>query len=127
MVTRTLIVVAAIAVLSGCGSSCESLQEEIQDIGREINKNPESALDYAEELDGLRHIREASPLSWMSMFPITSPAKLRVPMIQRPSRGGTSCSSKGVASMSSMVSNKSATEVAMDSFMSNVPDSAMIK
>lgn len=54
MGTRIGILMAAMVLLPGCGASCESLQEELQDIGKEIRNNPETALDRAEELDGLR-------------------------------------------------------------------------
>ncbi len=40
--------------LSGCGESCESVQDEIEEIGRDIQKNPSSAPGRAEELEDLR-------------------------------------------------------------------------
>lgn len=40
--------------LSACGDSCESLQEEIQEIGREIQQSPGSAMERGEELQELR-------------------------------------------------------------------------
>lgn len=55
--SRFIIVMAGLGMvlgLAGCGESCESVQNEIEDIGREISKNPSSAPDRAEELEALR-------------------------------------------------------------------------
>ncbi|MCW8907118.1 MAG: hypothetical protein OQL28_07700 [Sedimenticola sp.] len=41
-------------LLSGCGDSCESIQDEIQDIGMEVQKDPASAMDRSDELEALR-------------------------------------------------------------------------
>jgi len=43
-----------VLTLLGCGDTCESVQEDIQEIGREIQKNPASAMDQAEELSALK-------------------------------------------------------------------------
>lgn len=40
--------------LGGCGDSCESVQKKIESIGRDIQKNPESAMDHSKELSELR-------------------------------------------------------------------------
>lgn len=50
----TVLAVAGIAMLSGCGETCESVQEDLQELGTEIRKNPETAFDRAEELEALR-------------------------------------------------------------------------
>lgn len=54
---RSILLTAGLGMvlgLSGCGESCESVQDEIEGIGREIQKNPSSAPDRAEELEELR-------------------------------------------------------------------------
>lgn len=53
LLTATTLV--ATCFLAGCGQSCESIQDEIESIGREILKNPETAMDRSEELDELRN------------------------------------------------------------------------
>jgi len=40
--------------LSGCGESCESVQGEIEEIGRDSEKDASCAPDGAEELEVLR-------------------------------------------------------------------------
>ncbi|MEZ4587182.1 MAG: hypothetical protein R2909_12335 [Gemmatimonadales bacterium] len=41
--------------LAACGGdSCESLQDDIEEIGREIQQDPSTALDRAGELETLR-------------------------------------------------------------------------
>lgn len=42
-----------VSLLACGGDSCESLQEEFEQIGREIEANPETVLDRAEELQEL--------------------------------------------------------------------------
>jgi predicted nuclease with TOPRIM domain len=57
MVARTLLLTVGLGVsqlLSGCSSSCESVQNEIEKIGQEISKNPESAMQREKELTELR-------------------------------------------------------------------------
>lgn len=57
MVARTtaLMVVLGLSVLAtGCSNSCESLQNEMAEMGREISKNPESAWEREKELTELR-------------------------------------------------------------------------
>jgi len=39
--------------LSACGDSCNSLKGEIEQIGREVQKNPASAMSRTEELQSL--------------------------------------------------------------------------
>lgn len=54
---RSVIVTAGFGMLlglSGCGESCESVQDDIEEIGREISRDPSSAPDRAEELEALR-------------------------------------------------------------------------
>ncbi len=41
--------------LSGCGDTCEDIQKEIESIGREIQKNPESAMERSGELEELKN------------------------------------------------------------------------
>ena len=41
------------ALLACGGDSCESVQAEIEQIGREINENPDTVFDRAEELEAL--------------------------------------------------------------------------
>lgn len=47
-------ILGMVLVLSACGESCESLQDQMQDIGREIQGDPSSAMDRSEELEDLR-------------------------------------------------------------------------
>jgi hypothetical protein len=52
----SLILIPMLLVLPGCGDSCESVQEEIMQIGREINQNRDkNPWDRAEELQELRN------------------------------------------------------------------------
>lgn len=44
-----------VALSTGCSESCESIQQEIQEVGQEIRSNPGSAMDRAEELEQLRN------------------------------------------------------------------------
>lgn len=53
---------AELAALAGCGSTCESVQDEIQEIGREIKKKPDTAWNHAEELKALRQELELNGL-----------------------------------------------------------------
>jgi prefoldin subunit 5 len=39
--------------LSACGDTCESVKKDLQKIEKDIEKNPESAFDHAEELEEL--------------------------------------------------------------------------
>jgi hypothetical protein len=52
---RLLFGVGLILFLSGCGDSCESVQDEIQEIGRAIQKNPQTAMERGEELEELKN------------------------------------------------------------------------
>ncbi len=56
MVRLATVFVAIGLMLSplACTDSCESVQNEIEEIGREIQKNPASAPDRAGELESLR-------------------------------------------------------------------------
>lgn len=56
MSTRSMVLIAAIGVLSltGCSNSCERIQNKIEKIGQEIAKKPETAMDRADELEELR-------------------------------------------------------------------------
>ena len=50
----TLAAVAAMmGPLGGCGDSCDSIRAEMEEIGREIQKDPASAMDRAKELQEL--------------------------------------------------------------------------
>jgi len=55
MFRSTTAVLGSILILSlsGCGSSCESLEDEMMEIGREIRNNPESAMDRSGDLEEL--------------------------------------------------------------------------
>jgi hypothetical protein len=48
-----LVLGLSVSLLACGGDSCESLQEEFEEIGREIEANPETVLDRAEELQEL--------------------------------------------------------------------------
>lgn len=50
---RTIFCFSLVAFLAGCGSDCESIQDQIEHIGREIQKKPETAFDRAQELEAL--------------------------------------------------------------------------
>lgn len=39
--------------VAGCGDSCESVQAEMEEIGREIQNNPQTAFERTKELQGL--------------------------------------------------------------------------
>lgn len=56
MLKLTILVIGLglMTALTGCGASCESVQDEIQKIGREIQKKPETAMDRSRELEALR-------------------------------------------------------------------------
>ncbi len=41
--------------LSGCGRSCEDIQDDIMEISREIQKKPETAWDRGKELEALKN------------------------------------------------------------------------
>ena len=47
---QSMAVCFAVLASSGCADTCESVEDEIQQIGREIRKDPESAFDRAKEL-----------------------------------------------------------------------------
>lgn len=49
---------ALIPALSGCSESCDTVQADIEEIGRKIRNDPETALDRADELDALRRKME---------------------------------------------------------------------
>lgn len=50
----TLLAVLPALSLSGCGRSCEGIEEDIVEITREIQKKPDTAWDRAEELQALK-------------------------------------------------------------------------
>lgn len=53
---RSVIITLGLAMamsVSGCGDSCESLQADMEQIGKEIEKNPETAFGRAKELQEL--------------------------------------------------------------------------
>jgi hypothetical protein len=54
-----LFAVTGFASLSGCGNSCQAIQDDIEKIGAEISKKPETAMDRSEELEKLRQKLEA--------------------------------------------------------------------
>ena len=41
-------------LITGCSDSCESVQDEIETIGGEIQKDPGQALERSDELEELR-------------------------------------------------------------------------
>ena len=43
-----------VVALSGCSRSCDDIQDEIQEIGMEVQQDPGSAMDRSDELEGLR-------------------------------------------------------------------------
>ena len=45
---------AMVLLLAACGESCESVQNEIEAIGREIQKDPGQALKKSDKLEALR-------------------------------------------------------------------------
>ena len=49
-----LVFVCLAFALTGCGRSCEDIEEDIRDISRDIQRDPESAWDRAEELEKLK-------------------------------------------------------------------------
>jgi len=52
----SIILIPILMVLPGCSDSCESVEQEIQQIAREINKNPnKDPWDRAEELQELKN------------------------------------------------------------------------
>ena len=53
--TITTLMIALLTLgLSGCGRSCEGIEEDIVKITREIQKKPDTAWDRAEELQSLK-------------------------------------------------------------------------
>lgn len=52
--TLTMLVLASAFTLGGCSRSCEDIQQEIQEIGMEVQQDPGSAMDRSDELEALR-------------------------------------------------------------------------
>ncbi len=53
-VAAFLLGVCLIACLFGCGESCESVQKEIDAIGRSIQKDPQKAMESSKQLSELK-------------------------------------------------------------------------
>lgn len=53
MKRTTPLILGLVLSLAACGDPCERLQDEMQEIQREIAQDPESAMDRAEELEKL--------------------------------------------------------------------------
>lgn len=52
--TLTILILASVFTLGGCSRSCEDIQQEIQEIGMEVQQDPGSAMDRSDELEALR-------------------------------------------------------------------------
>lgn len=50
-----LLVVGLMVSLSACGDTCESVQDEIEKVGRSIQKDPKKARESMEELKALKN------------------------------------------------------------------------